>query len=125
MSPWRSDGGIIECEGTELGLVDLHNECDFLQLRVMPAAQLQVLLMFRHLPTGKDFGLSFADVSGFSAEQLDYHSSDALLFHDAGHVPDGSGSSAVEMELAAVRLEFRACEVRFVLPESWGRERCE
>lgn len=116
MSPWGSDAGLIECDSTELGLVDLHNECDFLEVQVTPGsdADLLVRLMFRYQPTARNFGLSFAAVSGFSVAQLDYHSSDALLFHDLSHVPS-FGSSDLEVVLASMRLEFRTSKVEFLL----------
>jgi hypothetical protein len=117
MSPWESDAGIVECEGTELGLVDLHNECDFLEVRVTPGsgADLLVRLMFRHQPTAGNFGLSFTAVSDFRAEQLDYHRNDALLFHDASHVPNSSGSSTFEIVVAALQMNFQASKVEFLL----------
>lgn len=115
MDPWKLDAGIIECYGTGLGFVDLHNECDFLGVQVVPGpdADLLLRLMFRQLSTGSEFVLSFAAVAGLRIEQLEYHSSDASLFHDASHVPDGSGWSAFEIELASMRMEFRASRVEF------------
>lgn len=117
MRPWGCDAGIIECDGTELGSVDLHNECDFLELHVTPGsdADLLVRLMFRRQSTVRKFELSFASVSGFSVSQLDYYSLDALIFHDLNHVPIGSGSSTIEIFLASMRLEFRASKVEFLL----------
>lgn len=115
MDPWKLDAGLIECDGTELGCVDLHNVCDFLGVQVVPGpdADLLLRLMFRLLPTASEFTLSFAAVAGLRIEQLEYHSSDASLFHDASHVPDGSGWSAFEIELASMRMEFRASRVEF------------
>ena len=105
----------MESNGTGLGFEDLHNESDFLEVQVAPGpdADLLLRLMFRQLSTGSEFVLSFAAVSGLRIEQLEYHSSDASLFHDASHVPDGSGWSAFEIELASMRMEFRASRVEF------------
>lgn len=117
MSAWRSDAGIIECDGTELGLVDLHNECDFLEVQVTAGsdADLLVRLIFRHQSMVRNFGLSFDAVSGFRVAQLDYHRDDALLFHDVGHVPSSSGSSTFEIVAAPLRMDFQASRVEFLL----------
>lgn len=115
MSPWKTDAGIVECDDTELGLVDLHNVCDVQDMRVAPSAggSLSVRLTFRHGPTAREFALSFDAVSGFSATQLDYHPDDVRLFHDLSHVSNGSGRSTLEIVLAPVRLEFQTSKVRF------------
>ncbi|MET9227105.1 hypothetical protein [Lentzea sp. NPDC003310] len=113
MRAWRLDGGIIDCEDTALGYVDLHNECDFLELRVVAGENVSVRLLFRHLPTGRAFELSFAAVSGLEVEQLDNVPEDAHLFHDLSHVPEDT-LSAIEVELAAARLVFRCARVEFV-----------
>jgi hypothetical protein len=117
MNPWRPDGGIIDCEDTELGHVDLHNECDFLELSVTPArnAELLVHLLFRHLPTGRGVTLSFGGVSDLEVAQLDHVPEDAHLLHDISHVPDDT-LSVVEVELASMRLGFRTSRVDFTAP---------
>ncbi|MFD7657133.1 hypothetical protein ACFV4N_24425 [Actinosynnema sp. NPDC059797] len=114
MEPWKLDGGIIECEGTPLGLVDLHNDADVLGVEVRPSSSgLAVELAFS-LSGDRACRLTFSGVSGLRITQLDHHPNDADLFHEVSHVPiEGAGVSDFEIVLAAAEVDFRAAEVEF------------
>ncbi|WP_143532351.1 hypothetical protein [Saccharothrix sp. ALI-22-I] len=110
MRPWALDAGIIECTGTALGVVDLHNDADVLEVVITTGRT--VRLRFSHTAGGRAFALVFTGVSRFHAARLDHHPDDAALFHDLSHVPVEGGSDC-EITLAALRLELRAAGVEF------------
>lgn len=112
MEPWALDAGIIECEATALGLVDLHNDSEVAEVVLVPGSTVQ--LRFRHGVEGRAFALVFSGVSGFRATELEHHPNDARLFHELSHVPvEGAGVSEFEIVLAALCLVFRAGGVEF------------
>ncbi|MEV1117805.1 hypothetical protein AB0I91_22265 [Actinosynnema sp. NPDC049800] len=110
MRPWALDAGIVECEGTALGVVDLHNEADVVEVVITTDGT--VRLRFSHPMSGRAFELAFTGVSRIEATRLDHHPDDAALFHDLSHVPVEGGSDC-EITLAALRLELRAAGVEF------------
>ncbi|MCC8243417.1 hypothetical protein [Saccharothrix luteola] len=112
MRPWALDAGIVECEGTALGVVDLHNEADVIEVVITTGGA--VRLRFSHTTSGRAFAVVFTGVSRFEATGLDHHPDDAALFHDLSHVPVEGGSDC-EITLAALRLELRAAGVEFAV----------
>lgn len=114
MVPWGLDAGIIECEGTALGLVDLHNNADVSDVGIRPGPSgLTVELVFS-LDDDRGCRLVFSGVSDLRITRLDHHPNDARLFHDLSHVPvDGAGVSDFEITLAALQVDLRAAEVEF------------
>ena len=112
MEPWGLDAGIIECEGTALGLVDLHNEAGVTGVRIGPAPSgLTVELVFS-LEGGRGCRLSFSGVTDLRVTRLDHHPDDADLFHDLSHVPV-EGASDFGITLAALQVDLRAAGVEF------------
>ncbi len=114
MDPWPVDAGMIECTGTAIGDVDLHNDCDILRVRVdvMPKA---FTIELRHLPTGARARLRFLDADIVRIDRAE-PTPDEDVLHGIDHYPDPhTGRSTFEVDLGTVLAILRATRVAFEL----------
>ncbi|MEV0057994.1 hypothetical protein AB0H34_46845 [Saccharopolyspora shandongensis] len=82
LDPWSFGSEIIECEGTSLGNVDLHNDCDVTSVVLeLGTDSVQIQLAFRIAKDGAPFSLTFDDVSSLTIEQRSSGTGDGQVFH--------------------------------------------
>lgn len=111
LTPWPHDAGMIECAGTALGLVDLHNECDVRDIRLAPAAA-TLSVGFRHIPTATPVRLLFTAVELVRVDVGEHGDPDT--FHGVDHYLDPrTGRPIVELDLGRRTVVLHAGTVAF------------
>lgn len=116
LAPWPIDSGIIECEATQLGTVDLHNSCDVLRLAVdFSPDSLSLWLHFQTIETTEKFALMFGDVDQIAVVPHESSEGDGQVFHGIDHYLTGPADPACfEIDLDFLSIKFRSCSVRFL-----------
>jgi hypothetical protein len=113
MDPWPTEAGMVECTGTALGDVDLHNDCDVLRVSVDLHARAFTILL-RHLPTGHRARLRFTGAKVVRIDTVPGGAEDTL--HSVDHYPDPLTSRPTfALDLGAVCAVLRASTVTFAL----------
>ncbi|WP_189213088.1 hypothetical protein [Actinokineospora fastidiosa] len=91
MAPWPFDAGMIECHGTPLGLVDLHNDCDVQSLHLDMRTKAVTLTFVTH--TATTFRIAFDDAEILAVDAHPGEDHDVL--HGIDYYPHpGSGRPA-------------------------------
>lgn len=117
LKPWSVDSGIIECESTPLGFVDLHNCCDVrgLTLDTMRDS-MTIHLVFTLIETGQSFSLTFSRVSQIQVAPSEFPVGDGQLINGIDYYDTGSSEPPMfEIDLDPIGIKFRATGVAFVV----------
>jgi hypothetical protein len=115
LDPWSFGSEIIECEGTSLGNVDLHNDCDVTSVVLqLGAYEVQIKLTFQVAKDGVPFSLTFDSVSSLTIEQRSSEGGDGQVFHALDYYSRSHEDFPVfEVDLESASMRFSALRVRF------------
>jgi hypothetical protein len=112
---WQFDSDIIECEDTELGFVDMHNDSNVDGFEVAFSSEGPVLrVKFLHIAKRRSYVIEFAQIDSFQVmQQLEAGSDFDLLIgvdYVASEIDDLPN---FEVDMGQMKLSFKAAIVRF------------
>lgn len=123
MIPWQPASEIIECVGTAMGKVDLHNEANFLGVAILTGEKgLSLELSFERVATSRDTArrlrLVFSGIEDLRVRQrVLSHQEDWALFNAVDYYLDRSGEPSFEVDTSVLVLQFKAIAVSMVSAE--------